>query len=376
MYSNRVPGVRIPPSPPFKQKSCCHHSGFFYYNNLKILVDIVKDRSHTWKKIVAEAVRDPAELCRRLEISNENVDLNPDFPMLVPEPFLQRIKPNDPLDPLLLQVLPRKKESAVSPDFTTDPVGEHGSLSPEGILSKYHGRSLIVTGKACSIHCRFCFRRHLPLPEIEKNSISGDFCIDPETIATKFEADPTIHEVILSGGDPLMLSDSQLQDLIVHLDQVPSLQRIRIHTRMPIIIPQRLTENLLNVLGNNKRYGKAAKIIMVLHVNHPNEIDFRISQSIEELIDSGGLLLSQTVLLRQVNDALPVLAELFERLINLGVIPYYLHQLDRVAGATHFEVSHKKGCDLITKLRTQLPGYAVPRYVREIPGEPGKVLLK
>lgn len=345
-------------------------------NNLKTFVHIVEDRSPLWKKIIAEAVRDPAELCRRLNISNENVDLNPDFPMLVPEPFLQRIKPGDPLDPLLLQVLPRKEESAVSPGFTTDPVGENGNLSPEGTLSKYHGRSLIVTGKACSIHCRFCFRRHLPLPGIEKNGIAGEFCIDPETIAAQFKADPTIHEAILSGGEPLMLSDRQLKDLIFHLDQVPGIQRIRIHTRMPIIIPQRLTENLLSFLGNNKRYGRTAKMIMVLHVNHPDELDSRVSQSIEALIDSGVILLSQTVLLRQVNDSLPVLTELFERLIDLGVMPYYLHQLDRVAGATHFEVSPEKGCDLITKLRTRLPGYAVPRYVREISGEPGKVVLK
>nr|WP_320017249.1 KamA family radical SAM protein [uncultured Desulfobacter sp.] len=336
----------------------------------------MENSSHLWKKIIAEAVRDPAELCRRLDIPNENVDLNPNFPMIVPEPFLQRIKPADPLDPLLLQVLPRNEESAVSPGFTTDPVGENGNLSPEGTLSKYHGRSLIVTGKACSIHCRFCFRRHLPLPAIEKNSIAAGFCIDPETIAAQFEADPTIHEVILSGGDPLMLSDRHLQDLIFRLDQVPSIQRIRIHTRMPIIIPQRLTENLLSFLGNNKRHGKAAKMIMVLHVNHPNELDSKVSQSIEKLVDCGCILLSQTVLLQQVNDSSSILFELFERLINLGVMPYYLHQLDRVAGATHFEVSPEKGCDLITKLRTRLPGYAVPRYVREISGEPGKVVLK
>nr|WP_319577434.1 KamA family radical SAM protein [uncultured Desulfobacter sp.] len=335
----------------------------------------MENPSYLWKKIIAEAVRDPAELCRHLDIPNENVDLNPDFPMIVPEPFLQRIKPADPLDPLLLQVLPRKAESAVRPGFTTDPVGENGNLSPEGTLSKYHGRSLIVTGKACSIHCRFCFRRHLSIPGIDKNSIAAGCCINPETIAAQFEADPTIHEIILSGGDPLMLSDRQLQDLILRLDQVPSIQRIRIHTRMPIIIPQRLTGNLLSFLGNNKRYSKAAKIIIVLHVNHPNELDSRVSQSIEELIDSGCILLSQTVLLRQVNDSLPALVELFERLINLGVMPYYLHQLDRVAGAAHFEVPSEKGCDLITKLRTRLPGYAVPRYVREISGEPGKVVL-
>ncbi|WP_020589636.1 KamA family radical SAM protein [Desulfobacter curvatus] len=346
------------------------------YNDLKTPVSIEENRSPLWEKIFAEAVRDPEELCRRLEISDENVDLNPTFSMLVPEPFLQRIKPKDPLDPLLLQVLPRKEESVLIPGFTTDPVGEDGHLSPEGTLSKYHGRSLIVTGKRCGIHCRFCFRRHLSFPGTKKTDIPVCFAIDPERIAARFMADPTIHEAILSGGDPLMLSDRQLQDLISHLDEVPSIKRIRIHTRMPIIIPQRLTENLLRFLGNNKRYGRTAKMIVVLHVNHPNELDSGVSRSIENLIDSGGILLSQTVLLQNVNDNLPILSELFERLIDLGVIPYYLHQLDRVAGATHFEVSTKKGGDLITKLRTRLPGYAVPRYVREISGEPGKVVLK
>lgn len=339
-------------------------------------MDIEETCSPMWEKILAEAVRDPAELCRRLKISDENVNLNPDFPILVPEPFLQRMKPQDPLDPLLLQVLPRKEESTVSPGFTIDPVGENGHLKPEGTLSKYYGRSLIVTGKLCSIHCRFCFRRHLQLPKMEENSQPGGFSIDPETIAARFEADPTIHEVILSGGDPLMLSDKQLENIILHLNQVSSVKRIRIHTRMPIIIPQRITEALLGVLSNKNRSAKTTRTIIVLHVNHPNELDAKVCRSIEKLIDSGTILLSQTVLLRQVNDALPVLAELFERLIDIGVIPYYLHQLDRVAGAAHFEVPPEKGCDLITKLRTQLPGYAVPRYVREISGEPGKVILK
>lgn len=325
---------------------------------------------------MAEAVYNPAELCRRLEISDENVNLDPDFPMLAPEPFIQRMTPRDALDPLLLQVLPRKEESAVRPGFTTDPVGENGHLNPEGTLSKYHGRSLIVTGNLCSTHCRFCFRRHLLRPQAKENNWPGGFCIDPKTLSARFDADPTIHEVILSGGDPLMLSDKQLGNLIRHLDQVQSIKRIRIHTRMPIIIPQRITEDLLSVLGNKNRSAKSAQKIIVLHVNHSNEIDADVCRSIKKLIDSGIVLLSQTVLLRQVNDRLSVLAELFERLIDLSVIPYYLHQLDRVAGAAHFEVPPEAGCDLITKLRTRLPGYAVPRYVREIPGEPGKVVLK
>lgn len=335
-----------------------------------------KNPAPLWKKLFKDAVRDPVELCRRLEISDENVDLNPDFPILVPEPFLQRIRPQDPLDPLLLQVLPRKEESIASPGFTTDPVGENGHVSPEGTLSKYQGRSLIVTGKRCSLHCRFCFRRHLQFPGTKSGCAFGNSYFDPKAIASQFKKDSTIHEVILSGGDPLMLSDRQLEHLIFHLDHIPSIKRIRIHTRMPVIIPQRLTEKLVDLLGNNKRCAKTAKMIVVLHVNHPNELDSEVCGSMEKLIDAGGILLSQTVLLRQVNDTLPVLTELFERLIDLGVMPYYLHQLDRVAGATHFEVSTEKGCDLITKLRTRLPGYAVPRYVREVSGEPGKVVLK
>nr|WP_321404064.1 KamA family radical SAM protein [uncultured Desulfobacter sp.] len=346
------------------------------YNNSNTAADAEETSSAVWKKFMAGAVRDPAELCRRLEISDENVNLDPDFPILVPEPFLQRIKPQDPLDPLLLQVLPRKEESVVSPGFTTDPLGENSHVRPEGTLSKYYGRSLIVTGKRCSIHCRFCFRRHLLRPGIEKNNLPGGFSMDPETIAARFQADPTIHEVILSGGDPLMIGDGQLRNLIVHLDNVPSVKRIRIHTRMPIIVPQRITEDLLSIIGKKNRSDKTAQTIIVLHINHPNELDAKVCRSIEKLIDAGIVLLSQSVLLRQVNDTLPVLTELFERLIDLGVIPYYLHQLDRVAGAAHFEVSPEKGCDLITQLRARLPGYAVPRYVREISGEPGKVVLK
>ena len=346
------------------------------HNNSQTALNSEESHSAVWKKIMADAVRDPAELCRRLKISDENVNLDPDFPVLVPEPFLQRITPQDPLDPLLLQVLPRKEESTVTPGFTTDPVGENGHVNPEGTLSKYHGRSLIVTGNLCSSHCRFCFRRHMLRPGVVKNSLPGGFSVDPKSIAARFESEPTIHEVILSGGDPLMLSDGQLEDLMFHLNQVPSVKRIRIHTRMPIIIPQRITEGLLNVLGKKNRSGKHTQTIIVLHANHPNEFDAEVCRSIDKLIDSGVVLLSQTVLLRQVNDTVPVLAELFERLIDLGVIPYYLHQLDRVAGAAHFEVSPENGCDLITQLRTRLPGYAVPRYVREIPGEPGKVVLK
>lgn len=338
--------------------------------------DIQANRTSDWKKIIAGAVRDPALLCQRLGISDELVDLTPDFSLFVPEPFLKRIKPGDPMDPLLLQILPQKEESVIHPEFTTDPLEEKENLTPKGILSKYQGRSLIVAARHCSIHCRFCFRRHLPGIWDKNSKTTNSPGVDPQAIARQFGADPTIHEAILSGAEPLMLSDGHLEKLIFHLNQVNSIQRIRIHTRMPITIPQRITRELLGFIGNKKPFGKAAQIIVVVHVNHPNELDEDVLNALQDLIMSGCTVLSQTVLLHKVNDTLPVLAQLFERLINTGVTPYYLHQLDRVAGAAHFEVPPEKGCDLINRLRAQLPGYAVPRYVREIANEPGKVVLK
>ena len=338
-------------------------------------LDSVASGQPLWKDFLKEAVRDPAELCRRLGISTETVDLDPDFPMIVPEPFWQRIKKGDPMDPLLLQVLPRKEESAVRKGFTTDPLAENQNLDPAGLLSKYQGRSLIVTGKACGVHCRFCFRRHLPLPRTGPNGTSGGFTVNPEAVAAQLGANPEIHEVILSGGDPLMMSDSNISDLISRLDQVPSLRRIRVHTRLPVVIPHRITEALLELLSNPKTKSARPRRIVVLHVNHSNELDDRVCEAIGELLNCGCHVLSQTVLLRRVNDTVPVLKALFEHLIDSGVVPYYLHQLDRVAGAAHFEVPAETGCHLISELRAGLPGYAVPRYAREIPGAPGKVIL-
>ena len=322
-----------------------------------------------WQSILARAVCDPAKLCRRLGLSTEGVDLNTDFPMQVPEPFLSRIEPGNPTDPLLLQVLPRKEELDASPEFTTDPVGEVETLSPDGTLSKYRGRSLIVTGQACGVHCRFCFRRHLPLRGSENDGFEPSSA-DPDRVAAHFEADPTLHEAILSGGDPLALEDEQLGSLIDRLDRIEHLRRIRIHTRLPIAIPQRVTDRLVEILASGR-----TRHVVVLHVNHPNELDAEVARAMTRLAQSGAILLSQSVLLRGINDTEPVLAELFERLLDLGITPYYLHQLDRVAGAAHFEVDPNLGRELIARLRDHLPGYAVPRYVREIPGAAGKVLL-
>ena len=343
--------------------------------NLKRPRDTKQGDSDHWQTILAQAVRDPVELCRRLGLPTEMVGPDTGFSTLVPEPFLRRIKPGHPADPLLLQVFPRKEESNDYPGFTTDPVGENGSLSPDGTLSKYRGRSLIVTSKACGVHCRFCFRRHLPPCGGIGNADSAYFGVDPEAVAAHFEADPTLQEAILSGGDPLILDDPQLETLIKRLDQVPHLRRIRIHTRMPVMIPQRITDRLLETLKGDPGEDRHVRRVVVLHVNHANELDAEVVQAIERLAKTGCLLLSQSVLLRQINDSVAALCDLFECLVGAGVIPYYLHQLDRVAGAAHFEVDPCVGKRLIAQLRERLPGYAVPRYVREVPGESGKVVL-
>ncbi len=292
---------------------------------------------------------------------------SPDFPLLVPKSYLSRIPKGDPEHPLLLQVMPRPEEMECTPGFHTDPVGEDQLLQQGGTLRKYPGRLLIVASSICAVHCRFCFRRHLrdrlPPP---------DECQWTKNLA-QIEADPSIHEVILSGGDPLMLADEKLAELLARLSRIRHVARLRIHTRVPVVLPQRITKAMMEAIHHS---GAAFDpLIVVIHVNHPAEIDETVAAALAKFRAAGIVLLSQSVLLRRVNDRVEVLAELFERLVNLGVIPYYLHQLDRVAGAAHFEVPEAEGVELIRQLRAILPGYAVPRYVRETVGETSKRLL-
>ncbi|MEN6451832.1 MAG: EF-P beta-lysylation protein EpmB [Thermoguttaceae bacterium] len=331
-----------------------------------------------WESILAQSVRSPAELCRRLGIpaalGDEAETATRDWPMLVPQPYLSRIRPGDPDDPLLRQVLPQAAELAEAAGYTADPLGEAASC-PSGLLQKYRGRTLIVTGPACGVHCRFCFRRHL------LGAAAPDDAVALETIA----ADPSIHEVILSGGDPLMLPDNTLGSLVERLSAIPHLRRLRVHTRMPVVVPQRVTDRLIAAMRgtggphprplSQRERGEGLTVLMVVHVNHPAEIDADVAHALGRLIDAGMPVLSQSVLLRGVNDCADVLAELYERLIDLRVIPYYLHQLDPVAGAAHFAVPVGKAVGLISELRARLPGYAVPRYVRETPGGSSKELL-
>jgi EF-P beta-lysylation protein EpmB len=321
-----------------------------------------------WQAVLADAVRDPVELIALLQLPPELLEAarraGGDFPLLVPRPYLARIRPGDPKDPLLLQILPIGEELVHHPRFVADPLGEVDGSHPPGVLAKYQNRILMVSVGSCGVHCRFCFRRHFPY----ESAVSS-----PErwgAAIAHVERDSAIHEVILSGGDPLTLSDERLSGLLEQLSQIPHVRRVRLHTRMPIVIPQRVTGELTSVLRSTR-----LAAWMVVHVNHPAEIDAAVAEAVGRLVDGGVPLLSQSVLLRGVNDRVEVLASLCERLVDLRVTPYYLHQLDRVAGAAHFEVPEETGIRLVEELRRRLPGYAVPRYVRETPGDACKRAL-
>ncbi len=321
-----------------------------------------------WQAAIVDAVRDPAELCRLLELdpslAAEATHHAEEPCLMVPRDYLARIRPGDPADPLLLQVLPQAAERVAAPDFRTDPLDEARATVTPGLLQKYIGRSLIVTTAGCSVHCRFCFRRHFPFETTPQRR--GDW----KPVLEQIAAEKSIHEVILSGGDPLTLPDVQLAELAGRLAEIPHLKRLRVHTRMPVMIPGRVNDELIGWL-----LGTRLTPIVVVHVNHPAELDDSVAAALSRLIDAGIIVLNQSVLLKRVNDNVEVLAELCERLIGLRVMPYYLHQLDRVAGVAHFEVPTETGIELIEQLRTRLPGYAVPRYVRETPGAECKLPL-
>lgn len=292
----------------------------------------------------------------RWEELNLDTPIPTNFPLNIPRRLAEKIDPSDPHDPILLQFLPTHTENQTTPGFANDAVGDKEAQKTPRLLHKYAGRVLLTTTSACAMHCRFCFRRHFPY---EKNP---DFTAEIAYIASN----PTIHEVILSGGDPLSLSDDTLNKLLTALDAIPHLKLIRFHSRFPIGIPERITPALIDLM-----HGKHQRIF-VLHCNHPRELDNDILTALKKL---GIPLLNQSVLLKGVNDSYDTLHELFLTLASNGIQPYYLHQLDRVTGTAHFEVSEEKGLALIEQLQNSLPGYAVPKYVREIAGAKCKTVL-
>jgi EF-P beta-lysylation protein EpmB len=286
----------------------------------------------------------------------------PDFPLLVPRGFVARMRKRDPHDPLLLQVLPRALEAEAVPGFTTDPVREQG-LADGGVIEKYPGRALLIASGACPIHCRYCFRRAFPYAEQLAARGGWDAAVDA------LRGRPDVREAILSGGDPLSLSNRRLGELVTKIEAT-SIRTLRIHTRFPVVVPERVDAGLLDLLGSTR-----LDTVVVVHCNHANELDDGVARALHSLRPRVGALLNQSVLLRGVNDSVEALAALSERLFECGVLPYYLHLLDAVAGAAHFDVDADVGRELVAHLRARLPGYLVPRLVRETPGELSKTLI-
>ncbi len=319
----------------------------------------------TWRDAMQTAVRDPVELCRRLGLppawEAAAIRASRDFPVFVPLAYLARMERGNPYDPLLRQVLPLEDELAPAPGFTSDPVGDLAAQQGPGLLRKYRGRALMITTGACAVHCRYCFRREYPY------ATSHGLQARWAAAVAQIQSDPSLTEVILSGGDPLTLNDDLLADLATRLADVAHLRRLRVHTRLPIVIPQRVTDELIAWLR-----GTRLVPFLVVHTNHAREIDDNVATALSRLVDAGIPVLNQAVLLRGVNDDVDALCELSERLLDCRVLPYYLHQLDRVRGAAHFETTEEVGRQLIAQLTVRLPGYAVPRYVRETPGAPAK----
>jgi len=321
-----------------------------------------------WRTILQKTTRDPQALLAKLDLAGGGAHLSRQavehFPLRVTRGFLDRIRSGDLHDPLLRQILPVAEEDEPAPGYTGDPLQEHASQPVPGLLHKYHGRALLIVTGACAIHCRYCFRRHFPYADANASPQQWRRALD------YLQQDTTIREIILSGGDPLMVANDKLEVLVVELSGIEHLKRLRIHTRIPVVLPERIDDGLLALLA-----GTRLQRIMVVHANHSNEIDGSVAGAIAKLRDVRILLMNQSVLLKDVNDSVTVLQELSEKLFGIGVIPYYLHMLDPVQGAAHFAVTEDRARDLMDQLRAVLPGYLVPRLVREIPGHTNKVPL-
>lgn len=315
-----------------------------------------------WQWQLANGITSAAELGRLLGISLQ--DETSEFPMLVPHAFAARMEAGNPQDPLLKQVLPTPAERETVPGYVHDAVGDDAARRQTGLLQKYAGRVLVIVSGACAVNCRYCFRRHFPYGDFQPDSAAWDHII--ETVSR----DPTVREVILSGGDPLVLSDRRMAALMTRLNAIEQVDTIRLHTRLPVVIPDRVTDELLDVIASSPK-----QVVIVLHTNHANEIDERLTQACQQLRRAGAFLLNQSVLLAGINDDADALANLSRRLFAAGALPYYLHQLDPVAGAAHFDVGDARALQLVDEIRTQLPGYLVPALVREVEGAPSKVPL-
>ncbi|PQQ29336.1 EF-P beta-lysylation protein EpmB [Photorhabdus hindustanensis] len=321
-----------------------------------------------WLKQLTDVITDPDELLQLLSLDehptlSKGSDARRLFPLRVPRAFVARMQVNDPDDPLLLQVITTPEEFTLIPGFSTDPLDEQRSAVP-GLLHKYRNRALLLVKGGCAVNCRYCFRRHFPYEDNKGNKRNWQQALD------YIQQHPELDEIIFSGGDPLMAKDHELDWLISNLEKISHIKRLRIHTRLPVVIPARITTTLCDRLAQSR-----LQVLMVTHINHANEIDQSLRNSMMLLKQAGITLLNQSVLLRGVNNHSDTLADLSNALFDAGILPYYIHVLDKVQGAAHFMVSDEEARELIRELLTKISGYLVPRLAREIGGEPSKTPL-
>ncbi|MBQ4846535.1 EF-P beta-lysylation protein EpmB [Pseudoalteromonas sp. MMG005] len=317
-----------------------------------------------WQKELANVVTNPKSLVKMLGLEahfNANdLEARSLFPVRVPLPFIKKMRYGDPSDPLLLQVMPLHKEFLTKAGFNKDPLEEQQSAQP-GLLHKYRSRLLLMLKTGCAVNCRYCFRRHFPYQENQLNKRTLLDCID------YLKAHPEINEVILSGGDPLMAKDDTIDWLLNELEQLPQLKRIRIHSRLPVVIPSRITSQLCTRLA-----ASPLKVIFVNHINHPNEIDDDFIDAMTMLKAANVTLLNQAVLLKGINDSSEIQVALSERLFEAHILPYYLHVLDKVEGASHFDIEQAHAREIMASMLEELPGFLMPKLVREIGGKTSK----
>ena len=316
----------------------------------------------SWQDLAIGAISEIDDLVHTLNLPPQKHFSN--FPLKVPLPFLNRIEKGNPQDPLLLQILSSQPEMSDIPGYSNQPLDEQTYTPHPGLIQKYYGRVLIIVSGACAINCRYCFRRHFPYQSFQPDTAQW------LSLLQHIEQDDTITEVILSGGDPLMLPDKRLQWITAQIEQIAHVKILRLHSRLPVAIPQRICPALLDWVTDTR-----LKVVLVNHINHANEIDDQVVEAMQKLKNHGVTLLNQSVLLKCINDSVKALSDLSENLFEAGILPYYIHLLDPVAGAAHFNVEKSAAIDLLNKVRSRLPGYLVPKLVQELPGTASKQLI-
>lgn len=325
--------------------------------------------NNCWKDSLKQAIKTPEALISYLELDSDYLikisrKAQSVMPIMVPLSFASRIKKGDINDPILLQIFPSiKEEINTDINFSIDPLMEQSQMPAKGIIHKYQGRVLLICNGVCAVHCRYCFRREFDYKESTASKLSWDKSFE------YIDNDKSINEVILSGGDPLLLTDQHLKFFIDKVLNIKHIKRLRVHSRVPVVLPERITDNLVNILSDNR-----LQTVLVTHVNHANELDDEVKHVLNKF-QGRATLLNQSTLLKNINDSAHTLAYLSEKLFDFGILPYYLHTLDKVRGSKHFHVTDKEAWEIHSKLQSILPGFLVPKIVKEVPYKSNKIQL-